>query len=573
MAEWIIHRPPKHSHPAEIRVAEVLKNLDDRWLVVWGYFYQDSRGNDREGDFLVLGPAGGLLVLEVKSKVPRHFGATGQWEGGETSPLDQLMDEWSAVRRRLKDRGCGIWVTKALCCPEDQAPHDIETYQGLPRHLLLLQNDLADWLPTWLRLFDDKVTQPMFPQLRRSVMQAFGEGSVPEAKRAFLDHTEQLFQRQLTTRFEVLDQLADNRHLLVRGGTGTGKTWHALEQAFRYAAACKNVLLLAYNLALVAQIKRLVAMRNAVGGTITVLGWEELFRELLTAAGAPMPVPAGRSTEEVRRFFEIELPATVLRLSRDPSARAKWPRFDALIVDEAQDHDTSWAQELGPSPSESGGWWDIYRMLLTDGGDAPASLFFDPSQRPPFRAPERFDPASLAAGWSQPALVRLHPAVRYTRPLWSFLRANRHEATGALIDALGKGDHLPEGPSPEVHTLHDPATARDLVEAILARWKRDGLCEPEEVLILHKQSDIARCPLGKCRVLAGRNLRECTETDVPGDTIRHTSINKAKGLDAKAVILLGLAPFTQITEPFEAYTWFMGASRARQLLAVLETPG
>ncbi|TAE85700.1 MAG: hypothetical protein EAZ71_13220, partial [Verrucomicrobia bacterium] len=54
------------------------------------------------------------------------------------------------------------------------------------------------------------------------------------------------------------------------------------------------------------------------------------------------------------------------------------------------------------------------------------------------------------------------------------------------------------------------------------------------------------------------------------NTIRHCSINKAKGLDARAVILLGLPPFEEFNDDFSAYTWFMGASRARQLLAVLE---
>jgi hypothetical protein len=33
----------------------------------------------------------------------------------------------------------------------------------------------------------------------------------------------------------LLDQLSENRQLLIYGGTGTGSTWHALELAFRHA--------------------------------------------------------------------------------------------------------------------------------------------------------------------------------------------------------------------------------------------------------------------------------------------------------------------------------------------------
>jgi superfamily I DNA/RNA helicase len=108
------------------------------------------------------------------------------------------------------------------------------------------------------------------------------------------------------------------------------------------------------------------------------------------------------------------------------------------------------------------------------------------------------------------------------------------------------------------------------VESILLRWKNSGLCDPSDVLILHAQSDIAKSPIGDRRVLVGRNLRECTEQeDTPG-TIRHTSVHKAKGLDSKAVILIGMPPHKDLATDYDHYTWFMAASRARQLLAVVE---
>lgn len=86
------------------------------------------------------------------------------------------------------------------------------------------------------------------------MLEAFGQGSLPEEKRAFVDHTEKLFERQFTSRFALLDQLSENRQLLIHGGTGTGKTWHALELAFRHARerAGRRVLFLTYNKALTA---------------------------------------------------------------------------------------------------------------------------------------------------------------------------------------------------------------------------------------------------------------------------------------------------------------------------------
>jgi len=586
MIEWILHRPPHRSNRTEIRVAEHLKSLDGSphlWTVIWGYYYADARGVQREGDFLILGPAGGLLVLEVKATLPRHFPETGHWEGAHgDDPIAQLNQEWQGVIAGIKAKGKAPYVAKAICVPGTIAPPEVDHFQGIPRHWLVTGNDLEQWLPTWLRIFGERVRNPVIPPEKQAVLKAFGQGSLPEEKRAFIDHTEQLFERQFTSRFALLDQLSENRQLLVRGGTGTGKTWHALELAFRHAAKGdgQRVLFLTYNKALTAQLGRLVALRRIERGEVVVRGWEELFLELSTLAGHPATVPPpGSSTETIRTFYELELPRLILEISRDPALRACWPAFDALVVDEGQDHDTAWHPEIASTPAESGGWWHIYRILLRDGRDASAGIFYDAAQRPPFRAAERFDPARLAAGWSQAAHVRLQPAVRYTRPLWQFFRDHRHPATSAMIDALGNGDHLPEGPEPEIHPLDPGADCRDLIEAILARWQKSGLCDPADVLILHAQSDIAKSPLGDRRVLAGRNLRECTEPFSASQNfsvsafILHTSIHKAKGLDSKAVILIGMPPHHQLADDYDHFSWFMAVSRARQLLAVVEPQG
>jgi len=117
-------------------------------------------------------------------------------------------------------------------------------------------HDLDNWIPTWLRIFGNHARHPVDPHQKRAVLEAFGQGSLPEEKRAFIDHTEELFERQFTSRFALLDQLSENRQLLVHGGTGTGKIWRALELAFRHATAGdgRRVLFLTYNKALTAHV-------------------------------------------------------------------------------------------------------------------------------------------------------------------------------------------------------------------------------------------------------------------------------------------------------------------------------
>ncbi len=129
---------------------------------------------------------------------------------------------------------------------------------------------------------------------------------------------------------------------------------------------------------------------------------------------------------------------------------------------------------------------------------------------------------------------------------------------------------FPEGPNVETHSLPTGTNACDPVESILARWKKSGLCDPSDVLILHAQSDITRSPLGERRIPGVHNLRECTEQEDAPNTIRHTSIHKAKGLDSKAVILIGLPTHKDLASDCDHYSWFMALSRARQLLAIVE---
>ena len=77
MAKWVYNRPFDLCDATELRVAKQLAQLGDYWIIRWGFHYH----KDREGDFLLLGPTGGALVLEVKGGTLRKLGPTGHWNG------------------------------------------------------------------------------------------------------------------------------------------------------------------------------------------------------------------------------------------------------------------------------------------------------------------------------------------------------------------------------------------------------------------------------------------------------------------------------------------------------------
>ena len=81
MARWIYQRPVEFCNETELIVAKRLALLSDGWVIRWGFYYD----SDREGDFLILGPTGGVLVLEVKGGELRKLSTTGRWEGRSRS--------------------------------------------------------------------------------------------------------------------------------------------------------------------------------------------------------------------------------------------------------------------------------------------------------------------------------------------------------------------------------------------------------------------------------------------------------------------------------------------------------
>ena len=94
MARWIYQRPVDCCHPTELVVAKRLARLGDEWVIRWGFYYE----TDREGDFIVLGPTGGVLVLEVKGGDLRKLSTS--WALGGLVPRSSSRATLGRVARR-----------------------------------------------------------------------------------------------------------------------------------------------------------------------------------------------------------------------------------------------------------------------------------------------------------------------------------------------------------------------------------------------------------------------------------------------------------------------------------------
>ncbi len=560
MARWIYQRPIDCCNPTELVVAKRLALLSDEWVIRWGFYYE----SDREGDFLILGPSGGVLVLEVKGGELRKLSATGRWEGFDHDhPLTQLLAEWHAIIVRLQETAAGNgtpFVAKALCLPDVTIDPKIASYKEIDRNLIVDRGDLTAFETTWRRLFVRR--DLAVPEKERTVfLDSFTKDILPKEIKHFISETDRILLRQTTAEYQVLDMLHDNRQLVVQGGPGSGKTWLALEQAFRYANAGLRVLLLCYNIALADQLSALVAKRKFDTGEVIVRSWAGLARELLDAAGLGWDEPSGPIESE--HYFGDVVPSLMRDIARDHQFE---PRFDALVVDEAQDQDTCWRGS--ESDETECGWWEVFWKLLRENTSARMAVFYDADQRQLFRRKEGFEATCVFKRLSQPAHARLLFTHRYSLPIFRFLKTLESKATLNLVNNLRYRTALPEGPDVELYEVKPESTAVK-VEEVVTRWANNGFCRVEEILILSPHGTKGKTSLANCSKIGDWPLGSFVVRK-PGE-LSLLSINKAKGLDSLAVIMIDIQSIDKLPNAQEQMDYFMGASRARQLLAIFHT--
>lgn len=238
-----------------------------------------------------------------------------------------------------------------------------------------------------------------------------------------------------------------------------------------------------------------------------------------------------------------------------------------IIVDEAQDHDTqirNGTHELGL------GWWSWYFALLKEGAKTPMALFYDPAQRPSFRGVENFQPERLLGALGGAVHVRLRKALRFTQPIFNYLKTLRTEETKHLVDTIQAHDKLPTGPEVMQLSASSEKTI-EAVEKILNDWKSKGLCRPSDVALIGPRKWLKDTALGGSALLCGYEVADYSE--VISGKVAYLGAHRSKGMDFLGVIVIEFTTFKDIKldDSKQGYqeAFFIGASRARQLLGVV----
>ncbi|GAB93773.1 nuclease-related domain-containing DEAD/DEAH box helicase [Gordonia rhizosphera] len=362
---------PRFATTSEELIWTLLRDqLFDEDLVVCGQRVT-NHDKDFEIDFLVAIEGAGIVSIEVKGGEVWHDGTTWlQAVHGrppkQIDPVAQARDACYALREFVE--ADPRWTVGRLrwdhlvVLPHTEIPSDF-ALPDCPRWKIIDRTQLDQLLPLIRRVplertgDEPRLTAKGIDQLRTALS---GRG---------------LPQRDVVARAlendSVADTLTDDQAIIlraitllnrveIRGGAGSGKTYLATEQARRLAHAGRRVALVCYSHGLASYLKRLTAAWNrrdcpAYVGEFHALGIEW---------GAPAGPSELERSKETAQFWEHDLPRQMLDLAeRLPLGK----RFDAIVVDEAQD----FADE----------WWRPMLACLRDPDEGGIYVFSDEAQR------------------------------------------------------------------------------------------------------------------------------------------------------------------------------------------------
>jgi hypothetical protein len=483
-------------------------------------------GQDREVDLLVGIAGAGVVTLEIKGgSVWLEHGAWRMKRRGETvtvHPVDQARNGKFAVRDYVNAdprwRRRRMRMAHAVALPHTEVHADFAT-PDCPRESIFGRDELTGIVGSLRSLLEQQTDHPPTSADDLADLADILGGRFPPQATLLSEAYEREDEAQHLTEQQamILDAVRHLHRVEVRGGAGSGKTWLAIEQARRLSAHGKRVALVCYSRGLASYFHRRVgAMPNRRHRPAYV----GLFHGLGEQWGAALP----ESTDD-REGWEVRLPAEMTRLAE---ALPDGHRFDAVVVDEAQDFsDTWWPALLGALRSEESG---IY-------------VFSDESQR-------------VFARFGGPP-VPLLPLM-----LDANLR-NTKQIGQTFTDLAPFRMRLRGGDGPAVRFVAcspDDAVdqADEAVEGLLDHWR------PEDVALLTTGS---RHPEQKARQEQGQE--SYWESFWDKDQVFYGHVLGFKGLERRVVVLA-----VNDTRPERARErLYVGLSRARDQLVVCGDPG
>lgn len=317
----------------------------------------------------------------------------------------------------------------------------------------------------------------------------------------------------------------------VRGGAGSGKTVLAMHLAYQIADkhSSGKVLFVCYNQQLAEWLE--ADLDPAYKGRIEVRHFHRLCAEWVRKApGINWPqVGTGDAGDE---FWREDAPGLLL----DAIDLLEDHRYDAVVVDEGQDFESS--------------WWDALELINARPSVGDMLVFFDPKQRL-FNRDREIALPQLDGPY--PLKYNCRNTVAIANYCSNIIGDNEATKPGA-----------PAGDKPRFYEETDQISARNKVVEIVKEWLREpASLKPRQIAIISGRSLEKSCMVDVSKigsVVVTRDIQKWRN----GDVILLTSAGKFKGLEADAIVLSDVEGIND--RWFTSSHAYVACSRAKHLL-------
>jgi ribosomal protein L19E len=535
--------PLDNTNTAEKTVFDAFRRLpSDQFDVYFGRKFSAIEKGEKveyEIDFLIADLRGGklnaLLCLEVKGGQITYDGRQDRWKQNShhlDDPIKQVTGNMHSLVKRYPDLSYPVPFGWALAFPDTLVP-DAAAFPTVANPLQVFGTLEVQWmdrqipeLMNWIRERNPHkrgAEKSAYQEFQKSLFQSLGI-VIPLHKK--FDLQEQRFIQLTERQLAMLDLVAANQNILVKGPAGSGKTVLASTLAKRFFEEGKKVLLLTFNRILANNIRYNLHLSRDEN-RIEVATYHSICKRKID-----LVEPDWWEAHSKEDDFWTEGAAFKL----DEVLTGTASEFDVLIIDEGQDFHEIWFETLE-------------RLLKPEGS---YYVFMDEHQN-------IFNAYQKVPGNRNFFNFPLTENCRNTKKIIDYLQQVVEEKT-----KINQKMDTPEGDEVRQIVYRNDVEQLNLIkEHWLHLVEQEGI-SPDRIVLMFNSPKKDSC-IGSTRKL-GKYPIEAVDRHgrLNPKAVNYTGINTFKGLEADVVMIID----TDKVENPDYRVLYTQASRAKYLLYV-----